>query len=99
MKETDSEEELKEAFKSRSSTWMAARRYDFRLGPSFAHAPSFPHHEQPRREAHIEYVDEMIHEAASGVDGDGDRQINCEEFVKIMMSTLRVSTETGQAEV
>ena len=29
----------------------------------------------------------MIREA--GVDGDGNRQINCEEFVKIMMSTLR----------
>lgn len=29
----------------------------------------------------------MIREA--GVDGDDDRQINCEEFVKIMMYTLR----------
>ena len=36
----------------------------------------------------------MIREA--GVDGDGDRQINCEEFDKIIM--YAVSTETGQAE-
>ena len=41
----------------------------------------------------------MTHEADVDGDGDRDRQINCEEFVKIMMSTLRVSTETGQAEV
>ena len=71
MKDTDSEEELKEAF----------RVFD-KDGNGFISAAEFRHIMTNPREVMDEEVDEMIREA----DIDGDGQINYEEFVKVMMA-------------
>ena len=73
MKDTDSEEELKEAFKV----------FD-KDGNGFISASELRHVMTNLGEKLTdEEVDEMIREA----DVDGDGQINYEEFVKMMMSS------------
>ncbi|KAL2507368.1 Calmodulin-7 [Forsythia ovata] len=70
--DTDSEEELKEAFRvfdtDQDGFISAAELHHFMLNL--------------RKNLTNEEVDEMIHEA----DDDGDGQINFEEFVKVMMA-------------
>ena len=73
MKDTDSEEELKEAFKV----------FD-KNGNGFTSAFELRHVMTNLGEKLTsEQVDQMIREA----DVDGDGQINYEEFVKMMMSS------------
>merc|ERR1712242_653940 len=81
MKDTDTEEELIEAFKV----------FD-RDGNGFISAAELRHVTTNLGEKLTdEEVDEMIREA----DVDGDGQINYEEFVKMMMAKSRVVTVDG----
>ncbi|PWA15715.1 calmodulin-7 [Artemisia annua] len=74
MKDTDSEEELKEAFRV-----FDKDQNGFISAAELRHAMT-----NLGEKLTDEEVDEMIRE----VDVDGDRQINYEEFVKIMMAKL-----------
>jgi len=92
MKDTDSEEEIKEAFKVFDKVWQfccGARRNAQSLlknrkdGNGYISAAELRHVMTNLGEKlSDEEVDEMIREA----DVDGDGQINYEEFVKMMVS-------------